>query len=269
MSTLRPGITRILAASLGAAILIVTPGFDAAAQARGPRKADLTVAVTDTATASVGQTFPLSYSVNNAGPAEATGMIVTIAIPGGLRLDTSQSACSVTGSTATCGLGPLPAGVGAAAFVWFIAIAPGPAQLTFTATADQRDPDLSDNTASTVVTIDVSADVSVTTSSAMVSAGQPFFFSVGIANAGPSPAQDITTLVQWPAGLSLLSGCPPLSPTSCALTQASLPASTGSVALLEFVAATPGTYLVQASASAATPDPDQANNTSTSAITAS
>ena len=44
MSTIKPAITRILAASLGAALLLVTPGFDAAAQARGSHKADLSVA---------------------------------------------------------------------------------------------------------------------------------------------------------------------------------------------------------------------------------
>jgi uncharacterized repeat protein (TIGR01451 family) len=269
MSTIKPAITRLLAASLGAALLLVTPGFDAAAQARGSHKADLSVAAGSTATASVGQTFPLSYTVNNAGPADATGVTVTIAIPAQLRLDTSQSGCTVTGSTATCGVsGTLPAGYGVGAFLWLTAVAPGAAELTFTVRADQRDPALSNNTTTTLVTIGVSADVSVSMSPATVTAGQPFFFSVSVGNAGPSPAENISTVVQWPAGLSLVSGCTPVSPTSCALSMASLPAPAGAIALLQFVAAAPGTYTVQASVSAGTPDPNLANNTSTAMITA-
>lgn len=270
MSTMKQCTVRVLAASLTAVLLSIAPGFDTAAQAKGPRRADTSITA-DSTSAFVGQAIPIAFAVGNAGPGDATGVTVTITIPPQLQLDSSRmTGCTATQTTATCPLGTIPAGAGVADFAWLIAVAEGAASVTFTVTADQRDPDPSNNSSVAVVTITSSADVSISMSAGLVTAGQPFFLPVNAGNAGPSPAEAVVVTVQFPAGLSLLNpgSCATVSASSCTLSIGSLPASGGAVALLQLVAATPGTFTVQATVSAATPDPNPANNSSTAVVTA-
>jgi uncharacterized repeat protein (TIGR01451 family) len=222
----------------------------------------------------VNQPVTFSVTVGNLGPAPATDVQVTTQLPAGVRFEPtlSSSTCAESGGVVACSY---PTWDVSAFGIVRIAVTPstvGTLQLTGTVTAAQRDPDPSNNsqTGAVAVVQPVEADVSINLPTAVQGyAGQPMFYFVEVANAGPAPATGLTVTLGFPAGLG------PADPTGCTTTDTGLtcsysfgdlPARSGSITplLLEPVAA--GSYTVSGRVGADQPDPDGSNNTDTGAV---
>jgi uncharacterized repeat protein (TIGR01451 family) len=144
--------------------------------------------------------------------------------------------------------------------------------LTFTVTAAQRDPDLSNNSRTGAVQVvqPTVADVSIELPSIVQGyAGQSLTFFVAVGNAGPADATGVRLTLQFPSGLS------PADPTGCTATAASWTCSypLGDVGVRTFLPtpvtvypAAAGSFTVSGQVSAAEPDPDSSNNSDTGAV---
>ena len=113
--------------------------------------ADLSIAmVTTPSIASVNSALTYTLSVNNLGPNQANGVIVTNALPPGvvfLGIGASQGVCSEFGGVVTCALGPIQSGAQASVVV-VVTTPAGVGPLVATAgvgAANPPDPDLANN----------------------------------------------------------------------------------------------------------------------------
>jgi uncharacterized repeat protein (TIGR01451 family) len=105
--------------------------------------------------ASVGQQFDYQLTVSNAGPAAATGVVVTDPLPDGLVLvsvTSSQGDCTGT-DTITCTLGTIADGASATITLTVQAQGAGNLVNQATVTADTADMNDSDNTGSAAVSV--------------------------------------------------------------------------------------------------------------------
>ena len=118
-----------------------------------PQTADLAVVVTPpSGPIVVGVPTTFSVTVTNDGPNPATGVLVTVPVPGGTTV-----APAVAGSSAnnplTFPLGTLAVGASATVTIALTPGAPGTITLAATAKADQSDPASANNTATAAVTV--------------------------------------------------------------------------------------------------------------------
>jgi uncharacterized repeat protein (TIGR01451 family) len=117
------------------------------------------MAIVKTATPNpVTEGTPLTYSlaVTNSGPASATNVTVTDTLPSVvtyLSSNTTQGSCSEAGGTVTCLLGTMANAGTATITILTLPGAPGVVMNTATVTADQTDPNSSNNTSTQTETI--------------------------------------------------------------------------------------------------------------------
>jgi uncharacterized repeat protein (TIGR01451 family) len=142
--------------------------------------------------------------VRNDGPSDASGVKVTDPMAQGLTLvgaDASQGVCSTTGNRLSCDLGRLRAGGSAQVLItattWATA---GAITNTATVSANQAEPDRSNNTDSAAVSVPPSPEppagpfdlrVTKTANDKRVSVGQPVRYRIVVANRGPAAAPDV------------------------------------------------------------------------------
>jgi uncharacterized repeat protein (TIGR01451 family) len=111
---------------------------------RDPRRANLKLTKADRPDpVALGRTLTYELSVENAGPASATGVKVTDRLPGQLTLVSATAttgSCSSSGATVTCRLGDLPAGQRRIVTIR-VRVAGGPRTMTNSATATAITPD--------------------------------------------------------------------------------------------------------------------------------
>lgn len=194
---------------------------------------------------SAGQPINCTVFVDNNGPSDARGVILTDSILGSSpftvsNIVTSQGTCgpafpAVTSSQQfICNLGVLQAATTSQ---------PGRATITYTVTSseaqdinneasvrsDTPDPDASNNDAIVTLTVSGVADLSLTkTGPVSVVAGTPITWSLSLSNAGPSTAKNVVVTDNVPAGVVITSvsgtggascstGVPgvPIQPTTC------------------------------------------------------
>jgi uncharacterized repeat protein (TIGR01451 family) len=222
----------------------------------------------------------LTYQLGmfNRGPSPATDVEVTAALPPGVRFEASlsDSVCSESAGIVTCSF---PSWDVNAAGIFLITVTPSTAgvlELTFTVTASEPDPDLSNNsrTENTVVVEPTEADVSINLPSAVEGfAGENIWLSVEVGNAGPATATGLTVILEFPRGVS-----PGLGGGLCTETDSGLSCSYsfgsqlpgyGSVAILGITASEAGTYTVRGSVTADQPDPVVSNNSDSAVVIAS
>jgi len=213
---------------------------------------------------------PVFYSVpvGNNGPGTLTAARVTVQLPSGVVFEPSLSSggCEATGAVVTCAVSTLPPKGGG---VLQVAVRPevaGVLSLTFVASTTQTDRDPSNNSQMELTTVVAEADVALqlTSNAVPLFAGELFFMSARVINAGPAPATNPTAVLRFPAGLSVVFGAPcvPDGPeTVCTLAMAQLPSGAASIAIIGVVGAVAGDHTITGVVTAAEVDPQPTNNT--------
>jgi large repetitive protein len=186
----------------------------------GVPNADLSVTKTaSTATPAIGSNVGFRITVRNDGPADATGVVVTDALPAGLTLiSTGQSQGIYVALNSRWTVGDLPVGSSATLTVTARVDALGP--ITNTAeivAADQQDRDSTpgngvaaedDQASVTIRAPEADLSVSKTVSNASPARGENVTFTVTATNSGPDTATGVALSDALPAGLTFVSATP-------------------------------------------------------------
>ncbi len=252
--------------------------------------ADLSVAKADAPDPVVaGTNLTYTITVGNAGPDPAANASFSDTLPAGTTFVSLSPAAGWSCTTPAVGGAGLVScsnpsfAVGSAVFTLTVAVDPAVAagtvvSNTATATSATADPNAVNNSATATTTVAAQADISVTKvdSPDPVMAGSDLAWTITVANAGPSDAQAVSLSDTLPAGTTFVSlspvagwTCTSGATVSCSI--ATLPA--GGNAVFTLVAAvapsvTGGTVLSNtATISAATSDPDGADNSATATTT--
>jgi uncharacterized repeat protein (TIGR01451 family) len=263
-----------------AVLLSLVPTFaGGSASAQTAATADMAISLSDSPDpVFTNQSLHYELGLYNFGPSRATGVEVTATLPATVRFEPFESdpACSESAGTVTC---RFPSWDVNAAGIFLLTVTPSTAgvlELTFTVTASEPDPDLSNNsqTENTVVVEPTEADVSINLPSAVEGfAGENIWLSVEVGNAGPATATGLTVILEFPRGVS-----PGLGGGLCTETDSGLSCSYsfgsqlpgyGSVAILGITASEAGTYTVRGSVTADQPDPVSSNNSDSALVNAS
>ena len=215
-----------------------------------------------------GQPLVYNFIVTNNGPADATQVQVTDALPAPLK--SAPAYCS--GNPLVCTINSLPAGQTALVTVTVQPAAAGPLSNTATVSGAQFDGDTSNNTSTVITTVNpASADVQVVGIVAVI--GNPavptVVYQIAITNNGPSPATNVMVTDTLPPSLTLLfSPDPQCMPAGNGVSCLIPTLDGGDIATITVVAKanSGGLILNQACASGAEPDPNPANNCANASI---
>lgn len=248
--------------------------------------ADLQITKTvDRATAEIGDTVTWTLVARNNGPLGATGVTVTDAIPAGVTITSASSTTSgvtcATGAPVTCSVGALANGASATiTVVGTIGTAAAGQPLTgqATITGSQLDPNPANNVSQATTTVGPAADLRLTkvVDDAAPGIGDSVTWTIQVFNDGPNTASAVQVTDVVPAGAPI--DAVSSSAGSCTRTGQSVTCALGSipsggsatVTIRATVATTAGGAVLDnaATASAATRDPNTANNTATARATA-
>jgi len=140
----------------------------------------------------VGETFAgQSVTVKNLGPDPATNVTITLTLPPNVSMATSQSS-GLTCTGTTCTIGALGVNAYELVLVRMHADAPGSGTVTYSVSADQDDPNLTNNSVSRSVQVLTTA-LGITgsaPSSALIDT--PFDLTYIVSNLGPASAENVT-----------------------------------------------------------------------------
>lgn len=238
-----------------------------------------------------GSTATYRLTVADAGPSDASGVVVTDVLPATLSYRSTSSgdaawSCSATGQTVTCSYaGTLVAGAAPTSVDLVVDVSPaftGSVSNTATVTASTPDPIPVNDSSTDDSSVDAQADLSVTkTHTGSAVAGRPFSWRLAVANAGPSDvASPVTVTDPLPAGVAYVSATgtgwtcssdPATRVVTC--TRASLAAATSAppvTVTVDVLASTgPGSLANTAAVSSAVSDPDLLNDSSSDSVTVS
>jgi uncharacterized repeat protein (TIGR01451 family) len=171
-----------------------------------------------------GQNITYTQTVTNSGPATATTVVLSEAVPTNstfVSLSGSGWTCT-SASPYTCSIASLPVGTATFAFVVNVAttVAPGTVIAdTASVSSATGDPNTGNNTASSSVQVASSAALSVTNSASPVpvQAGNNITYTQVFTNSGPSAAATATFTEITPANTTFVSLTPIPSGWSCTL----------------------------------------------------
>ena len=208
-----------------------------------------------------------SVPVGNNGPGTLTAATVTVQLPSGMVFEPSFSSggCVASGSVVTCEVGNFPPGGGGGLQLAMRPEVAGVLSLTFTASTAQTDRDRSNNSQTELTTVVAEADVELqlTLNPVPLYAGQPFFMAAEVRNAGPAPATNVTAVLRFSAGSSVLLGgscVPDGAETVCTFAMGQLPSGAGSIALILVVGSVAGDHTITGVVTADEIDPQPENN---------
>lgn len=239
-------------------------------------QADLSVVKTaQPSPATAGGQITYTFTTQDNGPANATGVTLSDVLPAGetyVSSTTSQGMVTNNNGALTVSLGNLADGATATTTV-VVALSPtltGSVTNTVTVSGNQPDPNLSNNTSTVTTPIAASADLSLvkTASAAEVKPGGALTYTLTISDLGPSNATGVTIVDTLPAGFVYASAT---GDTSATLTGNTLTLNVGNLADGTTTAVTvngtvastaSGTITNTATVSGNQPDPNLANNTS-------
>ncbi|WP_306354237.1 gliding motility-associated C-terminal domain-containing protein [Flavobacterium sp. '19STA2R22 D10 B1'] len=173
---------------------------------------DLNIVKTvDNATPDVGSTVTFTLTVNNAGPSDATGIVVTDVLPAGYTfISAIPSIGTYNNTNGIWSIGGLNNGVGATLDITVSVNASGMYTNTATITGDQNDPNLGNNTStSTPVPVPVTnLSIVKTIDNATPNVGGTTIFTLTVNNAGPSDATGVEVTDILPSGYTFVSAIP-------------------------------------------------------------
>ncbi len=218
------------------------------------------------------QDYNYSVTITNDGPQDASNVVVSDALAAGSTLHTIVTAGSITNLSPTLTnvtFASLASGASVTIGMFVRDASAGIYNDTASVTANEADPDETNNSASVLDTVVApSADLRLTMSSPTpnpVLTNQDYNYTVTITNVGPQDASNVVVSDALAAGSTLhtivtAGSITNLSPTLTNVTFASL-ASGASVTIGMFVRdASAGIYNDTASVTANEADPDQTNN---------
>jgi uncharacterized repeat protein (TIGR01451 family) len=224
----------------------------------------------------VGQTLTYTLNVANAGPSDATGVVLTDVLPAGVSLVSAQASQGSCGGTATvsCSLGTVAVGGNAAVVIQVTANAAGTLTDTASVTSDVDDPDTTNNNASVTVTAtsvpgeEADLTLALVADPHPVLVGQTLTYTLDVSNNGPSDAVGVTLTDVLPAGVSLVSveasqGSCAGSTTGTATISCFLDTVTvgnSAEVVIQVIPSQAGSLTDTASVSSAVDDPDTSNN---------
>lgn len=242
-----------------------------------PQQADLALQATanpDPVTAGTRLTY--SFTVTNLGPADAQNALLTHILPANVHVQSADATaggqCQINGGAVSCEWQQVQAFDQAAATIAVVPQQPGTLATQTEVGADTPDPDLSNNTAGTSVTVQAaatSADLSLnkSVSPSEIEVNESSTFTLQISNAGPNAASAVTVTDTMPAGLvidsvSVTGGgqCDhSVASVQCAWT--AIPAGVQETVSIQVTAVAAGTFTNSASVTSETPDPAPENST--------
>lgn len=188
--------------------------------------ADLSISKVDAADPVIAESsITYTITVDNAGPATATNVVVTDTLPAGVTLVSTSGCTEDPTGVPTCSLGDIAAS-GSASYAVTVSVDAGTTgTITNSAsvTSDTNDPNTGNNMASEDTTVIAEADLSITKTDSVdpVIAGTSLTYTITVNNAGPSTATNVVVTDNLPAGVTLVStsGCTedPMGTPSCSL----------------------------------------------------
>ena len=227
---------------------------------------------------SVGSAFTYTMTATNNGPVDATNVTLVDTLPADVDWQSatpSQGSCvhsgEPLGGTVTCTLGTIANAANATVDIDVVAPnTTGVISNSATVSADETDPDTSDNTATEETTvIDPAANLSVTQAENLDPAGVnlPFVYTVTVTNSGPADATLVTLVDTLGPAVTFQTAVP--SQGLCAEAGGIVTCDlgdldNGSIATIDITViapATPQTVTSTAVVSAAEPDSDLSDNT--------
>jgi len=175
--------------------------------------ADLSVQKTDQADpVTVGDTITYDLLVQNLGPSDASGVVVVDSLPAEVDFVSATSSQGTfnydnVAHTVTFTLGTIANLGNANLSVTVLTQADGVVTNDVTVTADQFDPDVTNNDDSEETTVDPLIDLWLTKTADPMNPDYlgTVTFTIRITNDGPSPATGIVVQETWPGDLALLS----------------------------------------------------------------
>jgi uncharacterized repeat protein (TIGR01451 family) len=242
------------------------------------KSADVWIAIQPTTFAPPYNTsFGYTFTVHNNGPDPATGVTITDVLPASLAFVSSATGCApVTPGSQTiqCAIGALGVGAGVAQSITVTAAAVGAILDTATVAAVEGDPVPANNSASALVNVPASADLSIVLTAVPnpVVVQNNFTYKMTTTNNGPSTATTVVSVLhllpstgQFQAVGALPNNCVGVGGTKPHIncTYASLGSGQSVSTLFTFKATGIGTVSTSATTSSAVADPNQANNTAT------
>ena len=176
-------------------------------------EADLAITKTDSPDpVTAGEPLTWTLTVTNNGPSDATNVVVTDTLPAGVTFDSADAGCTEAGGTVTCTATNLAAG-DSASFDVVVTVDPfttGTIQNAASVTADQTDTDTTNDTDDEDTAVETRADLSVVKDApATVARGDDLTYTITVANAGPSDAENVTLFDPTPGGLTFVSATAP------------------------------------------------------------
>ena len=125
-----------LATSQGFILLVESPLVGAS-----PQSADISVLQQDGPDPGlVGEELTYRIAVHNAGPADATAVVVTDELPAGASVASATEGCEVAAGVVCCAVGVVPAGTDAAVRITIRPSSSGPAENTVSVAGNEPDP---------------------------------------------------------------------------------------------------------------------------------
>ena len=174
----------------------------------GPAAADLAIVKTDAPDPqAAGAPVTYTFTITNLGPAPATNVTVTDALPAGTAWISGSPVCSVSAGTVTCAVGALAPGASTAVGIT-VSTPPVSGLLANTATVSATEPDPvpGNNSEPETTTLVQRADVQIAkTGPAAATAGSTVSYTLTVVNNGPSAADAVTVTDPTPAGLVFVS----------------------------------------------------------------
>ncbi len=175
--------------------------------------ADVSITKTDGATSYIpGANLTYTLTLANAGPDDATGVVVTDTLVGAAFVSCTPTvgSCGASGATVTWNVGTVANGVTPSAT---LVVRPDPAKRdalanTATVTSSNDDPTPANDTSTdtdATATPQVDLALAKTTLATAIHAGDTFTYTLTVTNAGPSTATSVVITDTLPAGLTFVS----------------------------------------------------------------
>ncbi len=234
--------------------------------------ADLLLTKTDTPDPAIaGEPLTYTVTVDNSGPSDAAGVVVTDDLPNDVTYGSatpSQGTCSESGGTVTCALGTIANAASASVDIAVTPQSPGSVTNDASVVSDAHDPVSGNNSATAVTEVSAIADLSLTKSDAPdpAVANELLTYTLSVHNAGPSGATSVSLTDTLPAGVTYLAAVP--SQGTCSQSAGTVTCTLGTVAsgagatvTVKIRAPSAGTITNQASVSSSAGDPNSADNT--------